>query len=188
MAIGDKKSVVMGFDKAAPNGVATLDANGNVPREQLGNVVNLNLLHNWYFVNPVNQRGKAMYDIANYTIDRWKKSNNGETVYVEDSCVKISAKENGYLIQTVENHTLFADKTVTLSALIKSTTGRAEVRIDDGKNTYIGHTYSAGLVTVTATLATDLTKILIELSAQNGISAEFIAAKLELGSTQTLAR
>lgn len=57
MAIGDKKSVVMGFDKATPGGVATLDASGNVLFEQLGNVVHPNLLHNWYFVNPVNQRG-----------------------------------------------------------------------------------------------------------------------------------
>ena len=33
---------------------------------------NRNLLDNWYFGAPVNQRGKASYTGAGYTIDRWK--------------------------------------------------------------------------------------------------------------------
>ena len=51
MATGDNYPVLMGFDKAAPGGVATLDASGNVPFEQLGNVSGENLLINAYFAN-----------------------------------------------------------------------------------------------------------------------------------------
>lgn len=57
MAIGDKKSVVMESDRAAKGGIATLDNVGNVPFEQLGNVSRPNLLDNWYFADPINQRG-----------------------------------------------------------------------------------------------------------------------------------
>lgn len=57
MAIGDKKSVVMESDRAVNGGIATLDSKGNVPFEQLGNVVRPNLLDNWYFGNFIDQRG-----------------------------------------------------------------------------------------------------------------------------------
>ena len=36
------------------------------------NICNRNLLHNWYFGNPVNQRGKTVYSGAGFTVDRWQ--------------------------------------------------------------------------------------------------------------------
>ena len=35
-------------------------------------VSNRNLLDNWYFADPINQRGQTEYNQAGYTIDRWK--------------------------------------------------------------------------------------------------------------------
>ena len=37
-------------------------------------VSNPNLLDNWYFGNPVNQKGQTSYTGAGYTIDRWALS------------------------------------------------------------------------------------------------------------------
>ena len=39
-----------------------------------GGGVNPNLLDNWYFGNPVNQRGQTEYTGGGYTVDRWKLS------------------------------------------------------------------------------------------------------------------
>ena len=57
MATKNKFLFMMQSDRAVNGGIATLDSGGNVPFAQLGNTVRPNLLHNWYFANPVNQRG-----------------------------------------------------------------------------------------------------------------------------------
>ncbi len=45
---------------------------------------NPNLLHNWDFRNPVNQRGQTSYarPSADYTIDRWRIANDGTVAIV----------------------------------------------------------------------------------------------------------
>lgn len=83
MATGDKKTVVMQADRAIPNGVATLDESGVLDSLQwpdidnfgaadrvlsnltdpalalsnIGAASNPNLLDNWYFADPIDQRG-----------------------------------------------------------------------------------------------------------------------------------
>ena len=36
-------------------------------------LVRPNLLDNWYFANPVNQRGQTSYTGTGYTVDRWER-------------------------------------------------------------------------------------------------------------------
>jgi hypothetical protein len=47
----------------------------------LGQVSGENLLHNWDFRNPVNQRGQSSYSGAGYTIDMWRldRGSSGST-------------------------------------------------------------------------------------------------------------
>ena len=62
-------------EKGQPGGVASLGTGGKVPAAQLPPYVNPNLLDNWYFGDPVNQRNVTHLDSAGtkFSIDRWHK-------------------------------------------------------------------------------------------------------------------
>lgn len=52
---------------------------------------NPNLLDNWYFGNPANQRGLKLYTDIGYTIDRWKLDiNPGEGIRVNDGYITLN--------------------------------------------------------------------------------------------------
>lgn len=55
---------------------------------------NPNLLDNWYFADPVNQRGQTEYTDAGYTIDRWKMSIDIGKILVENGGLVIDATSN----------------------------------------------------------------------------------------------
>ncbi len=57
---------------------------------------NTRLLDNWYWGNPVNQRGQTSYTVAGYTIDRWKLD-VGESVTIDNGLT--FTKANTYLGQ-----------------------------------------------------------------------------------------
>lgn len=146
---------------------------------------NPNLLHDWYFVDPINQRGQTEYTGTYvYSIDRWK---------IADIRYKVSS------------HTV---TTLTLNPEV----GRkffqpVEVREPDSKKVYTFSAIVGGkLYSVTANdTITSQTLMpfgrLILWSSFNGVknieinfdsspeneSIEITAAKLELGSQQTLA-
>ena len=121
MAKGDKKPVVMESDRAVPSGIATLDASGNVPFEQLGNVAGGQLLDNADFLHLVNQRGQTEYTAAGYSIDRWKKSTAYDKVIVETGGLRlVSTAATAYntISQPFEFPKRFHGRTVTISAVI----------------------------------------------------------------------
>lgn len=140
---------------------------------------NPNLLDNWYFGRPVNQRGQVEYTGEwKYTIDRWEISEG--TLTVNDGSISHS---NGYLLQPFSDEfsALLKEKLITLSflyangslesasATIPSTWGTWEGIIDHESIHLIGIN-NGNRLWVTNTGNTPL-----------------LAAKLELGSTQTLA-
>lgn len=141
--------------------------------------VNPNLLDNWYFGRPVNQRGQTSYTGEwVYTIDRWEISEG--TLTVNDGSISHSG---GYLFQpfTDEFSDLLKEKLVTLSflyangslvsasATIPSTWGTWDGIINH-ESIHIFGINNGKRLWVTNTGNTPL-----------------LAAKLELGSTQTLA-
>lgn len=79
---------------------------------------NPNLLDNWYFGNPVNQRGQMEYSSSGYTIDRWYAEQI--TVQVMGGYIKCTSSGTyTRLQQTIEGFYL-AGNTITFSALAKS--------------------------------------------------------------------
>lgn len=54
-----------------------------VGKSELPTISNTNLLDNWYFADPINQRGKTQYTGAVYGIDRWRSTSGTLTVTVE---------------------------------------------------------------------------------------------------------
>ena len=161
---------------------AALD--GKVPVYGMGEY----LLDNWYFLNPVNQRGQSSYSGAvQDTIDRWKTSNANTTISLTASGLVTSASGTSiaYLLQCLNHPNELLGKTVTLSFLT-----------------------STGLFTKTATLpasnpsatAKDFATIdnigqilylsgvwYVRLTSAAGSGNTYCAAKLELGTQQTLA-
>lgn len=134
---------------AAPTEDSTKPVQSGGVLAALNNKPNRNLLDNWYFMNPVNQRGvSGTISEAGYFIDRWKLVSGSVTLTSTGITI------NGTISQVLENA---VGTNVTASAL--TTTGIVSASYDNASKTF----------TITGTGQT------------------FVAAKLELGSSQSLA-
>lgn len=144
-----------------------------------GGGVNPNLLDNWFFGRPVNQRGQTEYTGDKHTVDRWRLTSDGVlTVEDEGICLTSGALFEPFEYElssflkgkTVTYSFFFADNTlVTKSAVIPSTWGNWDSLIEIGDIQLIG--LESGK----------------RIWARYSSTTTAVAAKLELGSTQTLA-
>lgn len=168
--------------RAATGGA--LDTSVTNVSNQLGTFVRPNLLDNWYFGRPVNQRGKAEHTGTQngYFVDRWKLGAYDQTVTITDNGLRWSTTTGIWCTQIIENFDELIGRTLTLSAIIDgvlySVTGvlnessgmsmqpvnKLYVELTHGEKGFRFVTYNSPTPTVT-----------------------ILAAKLELGSTQTLA-
>lgn len=148
---------------------------------------NPNLLDNWYFGNPVNQRGQTEYaGNATYSIDRWWTQYE-TSLSVVDGGIKIGGKWD---VQQYFENTL-PNATYTLSLLYRDRTGSDSLRLLAGNRTDgdIAQTESkdaSGILSVTFSTAT-ANRFNFGFTGSTDNSAIIIAIKLELGDTQTLA-
>lgn len=164
---------------------------------------NPNLLDNWYFLDPINQRGQTEYKVNGYTIDRWMVDNNGGqgSLKILDGFIrgtKIALSSNGgtsHAIHTaIEMAPRLSGKTVTLSAMVRGTGGTAVLLYTNhgivGSRT-IDPSTNWTLCSVTVELPNDLTYLscflYFDLNRDTMGYTDFYAAKLELGAQQTLA-
>ena len=152
-----------------------------------GGGVNPNLLDNWYFGRPVNQRGQTEYTgNATYSIDRWWTQYE-TTLSIVDGGIKIGSRWD---VQQYFETTL-PNATYTLSLLYKDRTGSDPLRLLIGNRTDgdLAQTESkdaSGILSVT--FSTDKSnKVNFGFTGSTDNSAIIIAIKLELGDTQTLA-
>lgn len=161
-----------------------LDTSVTNVSNQLGTFVRPNLLDNWYFGRLVNQRGKTEHTGTQngYFVDRWKLGAYDQTVTVTDNGLRWSTTTGIWCTQIIENFDELIGRTLTLSAIIDgvlySVTGvlnessgmsmqpvnKLYVELTHGEKGFRFVTYNSPTPTVT-----------------------ILAAKLELGSTQTLA-
>lgn len=152
---------------------------------------NPNLLDNWYFGNPVNQRGQTSYTGLGYGIDRWYAYSG--VLKIQNDIIELSGNSSGgALEQRIENPKRFAGKTLTLSVMGKHSGSSWYVTVrQDGvyKNTnlIIPTDFSCASTTFVAdsTLSNELA-IVFSCWDESDV-AEIKAIKLELGSQQTLA-
>lgn len=148
-------------------------------------VVNPNLLDNWYFGNPVNQRGQTSYTGGGYGIDRWALSTNIPGLFLLHGSDNYSADVKGTFYQRIENKRFIVGAKYTLSVLrgliasptlyhetftlTESVGWKSRFNVNGGT---FGFYYDQNISDIQFDLD-DLKTI--------------IAAKLELGSQQTLA-
>ena len=143
---------------------------------------NPNLLDNWYFGNPVNQRGQTSYTGTGYGIDRWKLDQS-ESVTIDNGLNLVKA--NSYIGQYFDDFDKFVGRQLVGSVLMS-----------DG-NLYTGtYTYNGVLNQVQSLFANSIIDMYIQKLASALTQVEFntaidnvkvLAIKLELGSQQTLA-
>lgn len=147
---------------------------------------NPNLMDNWHFANPVNQRGQTSYIGAGYGIDRWKSSNSNLAVNLTgDGIVLSSGSAAGYLAQYFDGGIPIEDS-YTISALVEAITGTAYFQAVYSDGTYgKAMKLAAGCNAITVSAAKTISRVLFQVNA--GASVTVKAAKLELGSQQTLA-
>lgn len=153
--------------------------------------VNPNLLDNWYFVNPVNQGGQTEYTGSGYMVDRW--TSGGDTISIVDTGVQIISTGPGRVTQQLISGDLqksLAGKTVTFSVLADADI-LGDWVITDTNGFSTSHrdvVFQGNLASWTFTVS-DNTNIggLGVWCTSAGKTITLIAAKLELGPTQTLA-
>ena len=152
---------------------------------------NPNLLDNWYFGNPVNQRGQTSYTASGYGIDRWHAY--GGVLKIQNDIIELSGSSSGGVFeQKIENPKRFAGKTVTLSVLGKRSKASWYITVrQDGVYGNISLLIPNGFACASVTFVADSTlsnelAIVFACWDESDV-AEIEAAKLELGSRQTLA-
>lgn len=147
--------------------------NQTIAKSGTERTVNPNLLDNWYFGNPVNQRGKTSYrnDAGDlYCIDRWMGAGGFSGMTVNSGYVTTF----GIILQRLEHS--YSDEDLTFSVLYSDgTLGETS----DFKNIYarVGHGQVQYLTTGDAG---------IYISAGQD-TLDIVAMKMELGAQQTLA-
>jgi hypothetical protein len=142
-----------------------------------------NILHNWDFRNPVNQRGLTSYSNCNYTIDRWKMTaanvdfittlDNGYITLTNNLAVygywqqllERTLEDGVYTISCITSDGTLYSKAITVSG------GTPITGIDVGDYAYLY---------VSATPS-----IVVRIAAGGSVSLK--AIKFELGSKSTLA-
>ena len=164
---------------------------------------NKNLLDNWDFTNPVNQRGQSSYSSIGYGIDRWRNVYNGAAMQIVNGGVKVASNGVKYtgMLQIVPIKNVKAGDSYTLSGLFKSITDGwyVELYLYDNNEIVAGVTsadknYNGSDVLVSSTLIIPnrtfgenlQMHVHIYNQTTNQNSCIISAAKLELGEVSTL--
>ena len=178
----------------------------NMTAEDLDNlrtaVCRRNLLDNWYFVDggsqqgggqfPINQRGQTSYAYGN-VIDRWNLSgNNGQSLIIDTDGITLTstAKYGLYFTQIPDQSVIDAclGKTVTVSVIsVGQNTANLNLNlyVDSTWTDYIG--IQEGINSKQFAIPSTANSFYFNFSANAAGACKLIAAKLELGPTQTLA-
>lgn len=156
---------------------------------------NPNLLDNWYFGKPVNQRGQTEYTGGGYAVDRWKIG-DGVTATVANGALNISYSTPGWnLVEPLDNM-LVPGVTYTLSCIYKASVNPIRLVVAWGDSQFFYNEASPisddwALAQITGTIPANATisfnQVVIQSIGSSAGDFSLKAVKLELGSQQTLA-
>lgn len=156
-----------------------------------------NYLHNWYFANPVNQRGASSYTGPGPTIDRWKASSNMTVERISNGIRLTTGSGAGSFSQAIEQPFRITARQVTVSVdIISAATANFSMYFAYGENFanttsgVIVQEGATGIKSFTVTVpGYDATGNNLALVIRGGTAAATIglrAIKLELGNRCTL--
>ena len=175
IAIGDLPELLNAGNLKMPDSEETI-------AEHYRQFCNRNLLDNWYFANPVNQKGQIEFTGSGYTIDRWRSY--GAKVSINDGYISLSTEGNPTFCQKSEFD--LYDKTLTFSVLLANgslCTGTGILASGTAwKNTTL---YEDSSIKLWLQNSDPLFNTAIDIKGNTPV--DLVAAKLEFGSSQTLA-
>lgn len=154
---------------------------------------NPNLLDNWYFADPINQKGSLEYVGAMYGIDRWLSNNASLTVTVnpgESLTLTSTGSSTVYFRQSFE--TSLPEMDLVLSAVVLDSNengGRNSMYVcyDDGTFSATAALRGSGCYSLHVPAAKGKKVYRVQFNVAAGGSLTLLAVKLEAGSRQTLA-
>lgn len=158
---------------------------GSSKNIKVNNSFNPNLLDNWYFGNPVNQRGQASYKGAVYGIDRWRSWMDSGVATINDGYIHIE----GSYCQPIEPRVYIACSNVgniTCSYLTKDGTLGFATAYPDNVGSYGMEFNVGGWFNLIPSGTGENMSAGFDLHFYNDV-ADVVAVKLELGAEQTLA-
>lgn len=158
---------------------------------------NPNLLDNWYFVDPINQRGQTEYTQPGYTIDRWHfGAIVGDRLALSDGYITItktsSTSDSEFILieqKNVEHYKDLSGQTITFSVLLSNglVSGSGTVPVgDDDQEHWVIQSVSNG-IDIRVFKSGNRKDVVSQILLFNQTSINIKAAKLELGTQQTLA-
>lgn len=155
--------------------------NGEEIDRRLGNAavpaVGDNILINADFRNPVNRNGQTVYTSRGFCIDNWFAEC---PVTIESDCISISASIGSGIFQALER---VPNGPLTFSIIVKE--GKGVLFAENNQAVYFS---GAGLYFITYQNGINPITDKIYIRAQDYSTLKLVAAKLESGSTQTLAK
>ena len=164
----------------------------------LGSRSNPNLLDNWYFADPINQRGQTEYTGRGYTIDRWLHETTTAGVLVGPNGISFSGQfdpDAFYFSQVIDvpKESLYG-KTLTGSIMVDGKLYYGSVHVkdlwDDWESVLLASSDKFGFYfqKTNEGMGGYFRVLLMYTHAAIAGHAVFQAVKLELGPAQTLAR
>lgn len=164
--------------------------------------VNPNLLDNWCFGNPINQRGQTEYAGTGYAIDRWQSNSGSVTKSIVEDGVKLTAKASTYgwiFWQILKVPSDAVGQSVTGCLLVSELIGTAwrfSVSFRNASDAEIASAtiaVSGDLTIPSAVIPQGTVYIRVGVYVSSGVrlavgdAITLRAVKLELGTLQTLA-
>ncbi len=150
---------------------------------------NPNLLDNWYFLDPINQRNiqsGQTWSRQAYGIDRWKCYAADATKWVENEGIYLLGVENAILEQSIETNRFGGQRQITFSTLIGTTLlSFTQDYQAEGSVAPVGF---GGYALAAYAPSNGLKMFRVYRPSLDGEAVPVIAAKVELGDKQTLAR
>ena len=152
---------------------------------------NPNLLDNWYFPDPINQRGiqsGVTWGSQVYGLDRWKSRDANTVKWIQGEGVYLLDGTWVWLEQSIEASRFYGKREITFSALVGTTL--ASITVDPEIQNSIEFFANDVRYTLSCIAPTDGIKQfrINRTRGYSGDGAPIIAAKVELGDKQTLAR
>lgn len=147
---------------------------------------NLNLLDNWYFGNPVNQRGQTSWNTVGYHLDRWLQEGAGNGHVVSDGYTFPGSTPT---IQKIEKGTYetYKGNTFTISALLSTNELIFGTGVWTDNSSVVAKKDDNSLIVSATAFPVANSYQACRIYSDTGADNTILAAKLEPGFQQTLA-